>query len=90
MIQCPIRRAKFIRKQVVIRPKIDKYLAGVKSNIRDLRRKKNMTQVQLAEMSGLHQVSIARYETGDNTPTLEAIYRIADAFKMKPKEILDI
>lgn len=80
------RKTEEIRKEL----EVTKYLSSVKDNIRDWRRLLKLTQRQLADKSGLHQVSIARYETGQNIPTLEAVYKLSKAFKIHPKELLDI
>lgn len=48
--------------------------------IKNLRKKNNLTQGQLAEKMNLTQASISGYETGDRQPDNEILTRIADFF----------
>ncbi|MCH7507287.1 MAG: helix-turn-helix transcriptional regulator [Proteobacteria bacterium] len=45
--------------------------------IRDLRRKAGLTQAKLARIAGTSQPTIAAYETGRKSPTLQTLSRIA-------------
>ena len=38
-----------------------------------------MTQEQLAAVSGVHRVTIARIETGETSPKADTLKRLADA-----------
>jgi len=51
----------------------------VGKRIKQMREAKNMTQDELADKSGVHRVTIAKYETMDIGMTLESAKRIADA-----------
>lgn len=42
----------------------------------------------LAEMSGVHRVSIARYETTDNGMTLKTARKLADALGCTVNELI--
>jgi len=44
-----------------------------------LRRKKNLTQEQLAKITGAKQSSIARIESGRHNPSLRLLEKIAEA-----------
>ena len=44
-----------------------------------LRRKKNLTQEQLAKLTGAKQSSIARIESGRHNPSLRLLEKIAEA-----------
>ena len=39
-----------------------------------------MTQKQLAELTGISQADISRYETGNGNPTVKTLNKIANAF----------
>jgi len=48
-----------------------------------LRRKKNLTQEQLAKLTGAKQPSIARIESGRHDPSLRLLGKIAEALDTK-------
>lgn len=47
--------------------------------IRKARELKNLTQKKLAEMTGIHEVLLRRYEYGDRNPKDDQLQKIADA-----------
>lgn len=49
------------------------------NRIRELRKKKNITQEQLAEQIGIGTPNISYFETGKYAPTLETLAKIANA-----------
>lgn len=49
----------------------------------DLRKKKKITQKQLADLTGIHQADISKLESGATNPTLKLMQRIADGLDMK-------
>lgn len=53
--------------------------SNIGARIKQLRERKGWTQEQLAEASGLHRVTIARYETTENGMTLDSASRLAKA-----------
>lgn len=53
-----------------------------KERLKDLRKRKGLSQVALAERLGLSKSTIGAYETGDIQPSLEAANAIADFFNV--------
>lgn len=51
------------------------------------RLKHRLTQAQLAEKSGIHQVVISAYETGRRKLTMKAAIRLAKALDEKPERL---
>ena len=43
----------------------------------------NLTQKQLAELSGIRQSEISKLETGERNPSIKILKRIAEAMNMK-------
>lgn len=54
----------------------------VGDKIKEYRRKRGITQAKLAELTGIHPVSIRKYEVGMMEPRLQQLQRIADALKI--------
>jgi transcriptional regulator with XRE-family HTH domain len=48
-----------------------------------------MTQEQLAKESGVHRVTIARYETGATSPTVRSLEKIAAALNVPVSDLVD-
>jgi DNA-binding phage protein len=44
-----------------------------------------LSQAQVAKKAGMHQPAIARLESGNSSPTLETVSRVAAALKIKVK-----
>ena len=59
---------------------IDEHAAILSANIRRLRSERGLTQVQLAELSGLPRSTIAHLEAGAANPTLSVLTGLASAF----------
>lgn len=53
-----------------------------KERLKELRKRKGLSQVALSERLGLSKSTIGAYETGDITPSLEALNSIADFFNV--------
>lgn len=62
-------------------------MEGVHTRIKELRKAKQMTQDELAQATGLHRVTIARYEVSDGGMTLESARRIASALGCTVEEL---
>ena len=63
-------------------------LKAIGENIQHLRKKKGMTQEQLAEKADISRVMIGRYETTDQLPALDTLVRIADALGVSTDYLL--
>jgi len=53
-----------------------------------LRKKKGLTQQQMAEAAGIHLTQIKRYESGASQPSLEALKKIAVALSVTTDSLL--
>lgn len=58
------------------------------ARLRELRRKRKLTQVQVAERSGLAQNHISELENGERMPSLVTMLKLAAAIDCKPTELL--
>ena len=58
--------------------------------IKFCREKRRVTQAQLAERSGIHPVSIRKYETNRMIPQPEQLRRIANALEISPVSLLGV
>ena len=56
--------------------------------IKELRESRNLTQDQLAELSSLNRVTVAKYESGRVEPGAKALSRIADALEVSTDVLL--
>lgn len=54
----------------------------VGDKIKEYRKKRGITQAKLAELTGIHPVSIRKYEAGMMEPRLPQLQRIADALEI--------
>lgn len=57
--------------------------------VRRLRKEYKWSQEKLAELSGLHHNYIGGIERGERNVAIDNIERIALAFKIKPKDLLE-
>lgn len=60
----------------------------IKNNIKELRKKRGLTQQQLAEKIGVSQVHMGRLESNARSMDLEQVEMIAAALGVKPFDIL--
>jgi transcriptional regulator with XRE-family HTH domain len=56
--------------------------------LRDLRRRRGLTQEELAERAGVEQPQVSAWEGGRRTPTLENVGKLAVGFGMRHDELL--
>lgn len=56
--------------------------------IAEIRRERGFNQEELAEMVGVHRVTLAKYETGSIEPGAMILSRIADALDVSTDELL--
>lgn len=61
---------------------------GLAGRVRSARKAARMTQAQLANACGLERTSVTNLEAGRQIPKLPALYRMADALKLRPDELL--
>jgi transcriptional regulator with XRE-family HTH domain len=59
------------------------------SFLKELRKEKNVTQQQFAEIIGVSNRTVSRWETGSNMPDLDIVMQIADFYEVDLREILD-
>ena len=59
------------------------------SFLRELRKEKQLTQVQLAERFGVTSRSVSRWETGSNMPDLSILVELADFYDVDIRDIID-
>lgn len=58
------------------------------AKLRDIRKQRGMTQEQLAKATGIHRVTIARYETQKIDPTTECAKKLAAALGVTVDELI--
>lgn len=59
------------------------------SFLKELRKEKNVTQQKFAEIIGVSNRTVSRWETGSNMPDLDIVMQIADFYEVDLREILD-
>lgn len=57
-------------------------------NLKELRKNRKLTQADLAEVIGVSQVTMGRYETGEREMPYETLFQLADYFGVTIDEIL--
>lgn len=56
--------------------------------LQELRRARGLSQEQLGFESGCHRTYVSMLERGKKSPSLNMIFRVATALKIKPSEII--
>ena len=51
-----------------------------KTRLKELREENNLTQEKLSKETGISQAGIAKWETGDRTPSMECLIILAKYF----------
>lgn len=59
------------------------------NTIKELRKKKELTQQQIADQFMVSRKSVSRWETGRNLPDLALLIEIADFFQVELRELLN-
>ena len=59
------------------------------SFLRELRKEKNLTQEQLADVFNVSARTVSRWETGSNMPDISILVEIADYYDLDVREILN-
>jgi len=58
------------------------------ANLKSIRKLRGMTQDALAKASGIHRITIAKYEAGKVKPSLENAEKMAKALKCSLDELI--
>lgn len=58
--------------------------------IAEQREQKQLSQMQLAALSGINQAHISRIESGKSKPTMPTVFRICKALDIDPLLLADI
>lgn len=67
----------------------ENYIINLGIHIRQLREKKDLSQQDLADDSGMTKSQIARIETAKINTTVKTLVKIANALDIEPKELFD-
>ncbi len=65
----------------------DPRLVKFGQRIRELRKKKNLSQESFAELAGLDRSYMGHIERGEKNVTLIKIYQVSDALNIHPSEL---
>ncbi len=57
--------------------------------LKKARKRRGMTQAALGTKVGVHQVTIARLETGARRPSMDLLQKLAKALKVRLSELLE-
>lgn len=68
---------------------MDKYLAAASAELRAAQARAQMTDVSLAERSGIPVVTLRRYLKGTRDTPATALFKIAAALDISPGKLLD-
>lgn len=63
--------------------------SGFAQRLRELRKQKQLSQLELAKRSGVHNVNLSRYERGLAEPSGESIRRIAEALEVSVAHLIE-
>ena len=63
-------------------------MTEIGSRIKKLRREKDWTQADLAELAGISQRNISRYESGNIEPRKSTVLKLANVFGVSTEELL--
>lgn len=58
-------------------------------NLRKERKRRGMTQIELAGKVGVSQTTVSQWESTEKYPTLDKIYDIANALKISASALVD-
>ena len=62
---------------------------GIRMRLKELRKKRNITQFKLAMDLNMSQNTISRYETGAREPSISELIKIADYFEVSLDYLLE-
>ena len=78
---------KYPHKRIIWETSMDTVKIG--AFLRELRKEKNLTQEQLAEVFNVSARTVSRWETGSNMPDISILVEIADYYQLDVREILN-
>jgi transcriptional regulator with XRE-family HTH domain len=58
------------------------------ANLKALRELRNLTQTELGDRAGMGGASVSHFETGQRTPSLESLVKLADALEVSVDTLL--
>ena len=61
---------------------------SISANLRILRKKARLTQIELAEKLGISIATLRRWEAGETTPNGTRIIELANIFRVSPEDIV--
>lgn len=64
-------------------------LEGFPQRLRELRKRKDLSQTELGRLAGLHYTHIGRFERGASRPSGDTLKRLADALDVTSDYLLD-
>lgn len=65
------------------------YLKKLGKNIAKIRTVKKISQVGLADLCGFEKSNMNRIESGNTSPTIKTLRKIAEALEIEMKDIFD-
>jgi transcriptional regulator with XRE-family HTH domain len=68
---------------------INEFKRKIGLNIKSIRVKRDLKQVELADFAQLTRGSICKVERGEQNFTIETLFAIASVLKVEPKSLLD-
>lgn len=68
---------------------MDSFKKNIGDQIRDARKAKGLTQKELGEILGIGEPTVNKYESGKQNPTVETLFKIAEALNLKLKISLE-
>ena len=57
------------------------------NKLREIRKRKGLSQAKLSELSKVHRVSISLYESGKKKPTIDSLMRLANALDVSIQDL---
>lgn len=58
------------------------------SNLKELRQKQNLTQMQMAELLDISRAAYSLYESGQRVPSIETLVNISEHFQLSLDDLL--
>ena len=56
--------------------------------LQQIRKRRKLTQLALAEKVGVHKITISRLERGDRQPSMDMLQKLAKVLKVNMKDLL--